>query len=124
MAESSWRRFLQVKGLTSAEFSVLAALRAKQGLTQRAVADSVGVDPRNVVATVARLTRRGLITHSPARRDGRAKTIALTARGLSRWETLELELRPKREAFFSPLTPTEMAELEHLLLKLHKGSLQ
>lgn len=120
VAETEWSRFLRSRRLTTAEFSVLALLRAGSQ-TQRAVADAVQVDPRNMVATVAKLTRRRLIASTAVPTDGRAKLLALTTKGERLWEDIEVRLRPKRDAFLRPLAPAEVAELERLLLKLYEG---
>lgn len=116
IAESAWARLLRCEDLTNAEFVVLAILEGGKR-TQREVADAASVDPRNMVATVRRLTTAKLVSFN-AVDDGRAKLLTLTHLGRARLAKLESSLAPQREEFFSVLTVHERSELNRILLKL------
>jgi DNA-binding MarR family transcriptional regulator len=116
IAESAWAQFLRNEGLTNSEFTVLAILEGGHR-TQREIADAASVDPRNMVATVRRLTKAKLVKANAAE-DGRAKLLALTHLGRARMAKLETSLAPQREKFFSTLTVHERSELTRILIKL------
>ncbi len=86
------RRALQVMNLlwdeevshtvTSPQFATLNALhREPHGLDQRTLGRRVSLDRSTMAEVVSRLSAKGLISTERDTRDGRRKTITLTARG-------------------------------------------
>ncbi|HET7466225.1 MAG TPA: MarR family transcriptional regulator [Candidatus Dormibacteraeota bacterium] len=86
------RRALQVMNLlwdeevshtvTSPQFATLNALhREPHGLDQRTLGRRVSLDRSTMAEVVSRLSAKGLISTERDARDGRRKTITLTARG-------------------------------------------
>ena len=68
--------------ITSPQFAALNALYADPKLDQRTLGERVSLDRSTMAEVVARLSDRGLIQTARDTRDGRRKTITLTAKGL------------------------------------------
>lgn len=76
-----WRK--RVSEATGLSFTRLRALRrlAKEPMTLRALAESVGMDAPAVTVAVDDLAKRGLVTREEHPDDRRAKLVTLTAAG-------------------------------------------
>lgn len=73
---------LRTVGLSHARWRVLSVLsEARAGLTQREMADRLGVGGPTVVRHVEHLQLRGLIQRGPATGDGWSKCVRLTRAG-------------------------------------------
>ncbi len=101
-------------GLNSAWFDVLANVGAREGLTQRELADSLLVTKGNISQLMTKLEAANLIER---RADGRALRLYLTEAG----RELRGRAVPRQEALLteslSRLTPDEQKELIRLLRK-------
>lgn len=119
LAEHEWTGFLAGSAVTQAEFTVLAVLHDLGPVRQRDLARHAVVDPRNVVATVAQLTARGLVTATADTADRRSKLLSLTDAGSRELEDLTTRISAERRRFFVPLTGEEYETLSRLLAKLY-----
>ncbi|MGY1772169.1 MarR family winged helix-turn-helix transcriptional regulator [Blastococcus sp. SYSU D00813] len=72
---------LAALGLTVPRATLLWHLRAHGPSTQRAIADGLGVTPRNVTGLVDGLADAGLVVRAPHPSDRRATLVSLTDRG-------------------------------------------
>lgn len=68
-------------GLTGAQFSLLAQLRAHPGLCIGALAERIFMDATTLSRNLAPLERRGLASFAPDARDRRARRLSLTEEG-------------------------------------------
>ena len=104
--------------LSVAQFDVLAHVGAKEGMTQRELADALLVTKGNVCQLLDRMEDRGLISR---RQEGRAKRLFLTDAG----RRLFAEVVPEHEAViaerFSVLSEGEQERLHELLRKIDKA---
>ena len=104
--------------LSVAQFDVLAHVGAKEGMTQRELADALLVTKGNVCQLLDRMEDRGLISR---RQEGRAKRLFLTDAG----RRLFAEVVPAHEAViaeqFSVLSEGEQERLHELLRKIDKA---
>ena len=92
--EAYHRRFAALD-LRPAEFSLLLVVDRNVGLTQRCLAETLGIRPSNLVGVVARLLARALIEQHASPRDRRTISLRLTASGrvlLAQAMTLAREL--------------------------------
>nr|WP_296071464.1 MarR family winged helix-turn-helix transcriptional regulator [uncultured Actinoplanes sp.] len=119
LAQQRWTSWLAEAGLTQLELATLSALAQAGPARQRDAATMVGVDPRNAVATVARLVERGLVTATSSTRDERSKVLAVSPAGARRLEQLSGEVVARGTAFFEILSPQEYALLHRLLESLY-----
>src|SRR4051794_24013778 len=70
-------------GLRVRQYSVLAlAADAADGISQRDLAEALGLDPSQVVALVDELAAAELVERRPSPTDRRAKLVAATAAGV------------------------------------------
>src|SRR3954470_9257007 len=70
-------------GLRVRQYSVLVlADDTADGISQRDLAEVLGLDPSQVVALVDELARAGLVVRRPSPTDRRAKLVAATAQGV------------------------------------------
>lgn len=72
------QRALQPLGLSRAQYLALSELWLEDGLTQRQLADRVGVEQATMANTLVRMERDGLIEKKPNPDDGRSQQIWLT----------------------------------------------
>lgn len=117
-AEKEWATILAEHKITTAQFTVMAALAEGQQ-TQSQVSKAVAVDPRNIGLTVKKLTEVGWVQSRPNPEDGRSHLLSLTSEGQQWWGNLQPELRRRRKKFFYPLSSGELYQLEELLGKLN-----
>ena len=120
LAERQWNRHLKAHELTQSEFAVLAVLPARKGLRQSDVAARAGIDPRNAVAVIGALQKRGLVASRPDPEDGRAKMLKISRLGSQLLNRLHAKLAPEREEFFAALSPSEYSTLCSLLERVYR----
>lgn len=120
--EARWGSFLRGRGVTNTEFSSLAVL-AGESPSQRDLARQLGVDPRNAVAVVRRLVKRGWVISTPDAADRRRVILSLTSAGRDFWDALQADLGHLRTGYFDALSPAEQRELQRLLNKLNDAHL-
>ncbi len=103
--------------ITSPQFATLNALYTEPNLDQRTLGQRVSLDRSTMAEVVSRLNARGLIRSERDTRDGRRKTIALTAKGLR----VVRELIPRTHAMTRRLVgPLDQGQRQELLCLLTK----
>jgi DNA-binding MarR family transcriptional regulator len=75
------RELLAAAGVTTAQAAVLAVLAARGSLTQRAIAETLGLHESAVAQMVPRLLKLELVTRAHPAGDARAWELALTEAG-------------------------------------------
>lgn len=101
--------------ITSPQFAALNALYTEPNLDQRTLGSRISLDRSTMADVVSRLCDRGLIRTERDPRDGRRKTIALTARGLHTVQHLIPRTHAMTDRLVGPLLPRERNELLRLL---------
>lgn len=81
-------------GITQRQYAVLAAVEAREGLTQSELVQTTGIDRSTLADMVARLIAKGLVERERSSLDARANAVRLTEDGR---QTLEAA-RPKMAA--------------------------
>ena len=103
-------------GVTADQFVLLATLaRGGEALTQRELARRMSSDPSTVRAMLVRLAARGLVERSPHPTDARARTVALTAKGMRAYRRLWQAGGSIRARMVGGLGPGEAETLGRLL---------
>ncbi len=105
-------------GLHPMHFGMLNILEAEGAISQRALAESTGVDASTMVQRMDSLEEAGLIQRSRNEQDRRSYDIELTARGREVLEALRKEAAAHMERVFGALTQEERTELHRLLKKV------
>ncbi len=80
--------------VTQRQYAVLAAVSAREGLTQADLVRSTGIDRSTLAELVARMLGKGLIARERSNEDGRANTVSLTDKG----KTALGEAQPRADA--------------------------
>src|SRR6476619_3638974 len=106
-------------GVTADQFVLLATLaRGGEALTQRELARRMSSDPSTVRAMLVLLAARGLVERDTHPTDARARTVALTAKGLREYRRLWTAGEPIRARLLGALRPREAETLVELLAKV------
>lgn len=113
-----WARVLSDHGLTSHHFALLEVLDHVGGASQKELASTVGIDPRNAPPLLDLLDSRDLITRADSTLDRRRQVIEITSLGRSIVGLLRTTGTEVENEYFAPLAPHERQELRRLLLVL------
>lgn len=108
-------------GVSNPTFTALVTLvRINQpgGISQRELADEMGLTPGTVSARIDRLVADGLVTRSPDPADKRGSRVTLTGRGRDLFEAVVPAHLANQVRLLGSLTPDEQATLAGLLRKL------
>jgi|HubBroStandDraft_1064217.scaffolds.fasta_scaffold39780_3 DNA-binding MarR family transcriptional regulator len=117
-AEHEWNQYLRNEGTTTAQFTAMAVL-VESEMSQRGLANLMGIDPRNAGAIVRQLQDRGWIQTRSQPTDARVRLLAATEAGRKWWQRIQDDLARGRDRFFAPLTERELATLQKLLNRLN-----
>jgi DNA-binding MarR family transcriptional regulator len=101
--------------ITSPQFAALNALYSEPNLDQRTLGQRISLDRSTMADVVSRLSTRGLIRSERDARDGRRKTIRLTARGERTLEELIPRTHRMTERLVGALDCDQREELLRLL---------
>ena len=111
-SEAAFARY----GVTADQFVLLATLaRGGEALTQRELARRMPSDPSTVRAMLVLLEQGGLVGRDAHPTDARARTVALTAKGLRAYRRLWQAGDPIRTRMLGALGPGEAETLVRLL---------
>ncbi|GID69697.1 hypothetical protein Acy02nite_75780 [Actinoplanes cyaneus] len=108
-------RGLEARGLTRTRATALWTMARHDPLTQREVADLLGVTPRNVTKLVDALERDGFVTRTAHAGDRRAVLVLLTAKGKAAAELMDTEADAFARDLFGDLPPADLATLVRVL---------
>jgi DNA-binding MarR family transcriptional regulator len=96
-------RDLATYGLTQSRTRVLWELAHRGSMTQRALADLIGVSARNITGLVDALVATGFVTREPHPTDRRAALVTLTELGTKTTDDLRRRHRELADALFSDM---------------------
>jgi len=114
---------LAVEGLRVRQYSVLVlACDAAGGVSQRELADCLGLDPSQIVTLVDELTEAGLVERRPSPADRRTRLVGATPEGrrVRSRAARRAEAGVQRE--LAPLDDDDQATLRALLARVVAGS--
>lgn len=104
--------------ITRAEWRVLAALGANNGMAAKDIAAYSTLDKMQVSRAVARLEEAGLITRATDDADRRAKILTLTASGRTLFQKIVPLAQAREDYLLEDLDPQERAVLESAMAKV------
>lgn len=115
---------LAARGLSRARATVLWTLHHGGPMTQRALAEAIGVTPRNVTGLVDALEGDGFVARGPHPGDRRATLVSLTDKGTATMSGLRDEYDSGADRLFDGVTAAELegfvATADHLLARLEQ----
>jgi MarR family transcriptional regulator for hemolysin len=115
-----WRllidKHLKHLGIGQAGWMTIAMV-AKSGepMSQRALADLVGVEGPSMVSMLDRLEREGLVTRAPSPTDRRVKLVQLTEAGTALYKQVRKEADAVRTALLGDIAPDRLEAATELL---------
>src|SRR5262245_42174824 len=110
-------------GMTRAQWSVLARLERREGMTQAEMAEALEIQPISLVRLIDRLCLHGLVERRPHPHDRRANRLYLTEKGRATLAELTPLGREISGEVLASMGETEIAELLRKLL-LIKGNVR
>ena len=100
----SFQRSLDIElrrnaGVTLSQWRVVGALVLQPGLTQKEIADKMGIEGATLVPVIDKMEKDGLLKRKPDLTDRRANRIYLTSKADSLWESMtECALKIRRSS--------------------------
>ena len=86
-------------GVSLSQWRVVGALVMQPGLTQKEIADKVGIEGATLVPILDRMEKEGLLKRKPDSSDRRVNRIYLTQKADSLWESMvECALRIRKSS--------------------------
>jgi DNA-binding MarR family transcriptional regulator len=114
---------LAPEGMRVRQYSVLLlACDSPDGISQRAVARILGLDPSQVVALVDELAQAGLVRRQPAPTDRRAKLVTATDAGCRVRERAAARAAEAVQDALRPLSDDEQEVLRALLSRVAESA--
>lgn len=84
-------------GVTLSQWRVVGALVLRPGLTQKEIADKVGIEGATLVPVIDKMEKDGLLKRKPDSKDRRVNRIYLTPKADSLWNSMtECALRIRK----------------------------
>ncbi|CAN3130955.1 MarR family winged helix-turn-helix transcriptional regulator [Mycobacterium sp. smrl_JER01] len=102
-------------GLRTRHIIALTLLRDFGEQSQAGLAESLGIDPTNVVALLNDLESAGLVERRRSPQDRRRHTVVVTGPGVDRLAQAETALAALEHRMFAALEPDELSALHALL---------
>jgi DNA-binding MarR family transcriptional regulator len=113
---------LAARGLSRARATVLWNLHERGPMTQRALAEAIGVTPRNVTGLVDALEADGFVARGRHPDDRRATLVSLTDKGSATMNGLRGEYDQGAARLFEGVAAADLqgfaATAEHLLARI------
>ena len=110
---------LAEEGLRARQYAVLLlACDSRRGVSQRAMARILGLDPSQVVALVDELAEARLVLRQPAPTDRRAKLVTATEAGHRKRERAAVLAADAARETLGPLSIDEQVTLRALLSRV------
>lgn len=100
--------------------TIAMVAKAPEALSQRALADLVGVEGPSMVSMLDRLERDGLVERVPSPTDRRVKLVQLTDAGRKVFDEVRKEANAFRAFLLDGVDPDEVAAATRLLEGLRK----
>jgi MarR family transcriptional regulator for hemolysin len=99
-------------------FLVLRCASSSPGVSQRELADKLGIEGPTLVRHVDRLVRDGLVERVPHTRDRRISHVRLTPRGKEHLERIDVVAMRLDEELTGIFTKSELATLYRMLHRI------
>ena len=94
-----------------AEVRVLYEIAHRRQPSATELCEELGLDPGYLSRILRGLEKRGLVSKSPSRQDGRQSLLGLTARGRKIFATLDERQNQEVATLLQALSPAERAQL-------------
>lgn len=109
---------LEKSGLRVGEWYILRALWQEEGITQRELSLRIGMGEPNVVTTLSRLEKSGIIMRKIDPSDNRRRLVGLTVKGRDLEQKLAPIAQEVNAVIATPLTAAEQQQLVDLIQRV------
>jgi len=111
-------------GLTECRWTALVHINMNgEGLTQLALANSLGIEMPSLTRTLKQLEEQLLITRCVDEHDKRSKKLYFTAQGRIILLSLKETIADVKSQLYSGLSDVQLDEMAHTLIKMEKNAL-
>jgi DNA-binding MarR family transcriptional regulator len=107
-------------GLCARQAGILTMVTELEPMTQKALADALGIDRTTMVALLDDLEDKEFVARQRHPRDRRAFLVHSTDSGRAAKAAAVRILDEQQRRFLAPLTPAERRQLAALLTRLHR----
>ncbi|WP_300063960.1 MarR family winged helix-turn-helix transcriptional regulator [uncultured Roseobacter sp.] len=104
--------------LSRAGFVILFSLSQSESLVARDICQVTGLPKNSISRAISDLQKRGLVERRIHPVDKRAKPLALTKQGSALLTDVLPTIKARQAAMLSPLTKTEKAQFDELVVKI------
>ncbi|MEM9839548.1 MAG: MarR family winged helix-turn-helix transcriptional regulator [Pseudomonadota bacterium] len=118
VSEAIARDYRSQFGLSVPQWRVIAVLSGEPGLSAKDVSARTAMDQVAVSRAVSKLLEAGYVQREGSQSDGRVSALFLTEAGQEVYGTVAPRALAFEEQLMAGLSPSERAELQHLLGKL------
>lgn len=108
-------------GVTISQLRVVVALIRQPGLTQKEIADRVGVEGATLVPLIDKMEKEGLLKRKPDSKDRRVNRIYLTHKGDSLWASMMECVLQIRKSSTKDISEGEISTTLETLRKISKN---
>jgi DNA-binding MarR family transcriptional regulator len=120
-ATRRYKAALSPIGLKPRWTAALMQLRREGAMSQQALAESLDIDPANLVAVLNRLEHEGLATRRRDPADRRRHVVEISKRGIRRLDQVEQAIADVEDELFAALDDDERLQLQQLLARVTPG---
>lgn len=111
-------------GLTQSRWTALVHIDTLgEGVTQLALATSLGIEMPSLTRTIKQLEEQQLISRQVDKNDKRSKKLYFTEQGRQVLESLQQKLADIKQQLYKTLTHQQLNEVAHALVQLEKNAL-
>ncbi len=121
MQKQADRDLLKNDNITTAQFGVLSVIANRDDVTQKDIANVLGLNQSAVTAMVKRLLKLDYIHRESSESDGRAKILTLTDEGLRIFKNTQPPFQKVNEQIQDVLNAEEIENLGDYLERLTRA---
>ncbi|MEZ3485462.1 MAG: MarR family transcriptional regulator [Lachnospiraceae bacterium] len=114
---------METLGLKPSQAGILFILSCEGELSQRSLADKIGIRPPSMTVALRKLEERGYISKEQDAKDQRIVRIRLSGKGKECIEALEGIMSDMEEVLYQGITPEEMMLFRRLVLAMRENLL-
>lgn len=115
------RAILSAADITTAQAAVLSVVSVNQPVSQRIVADQLGLNESAMTAMVSRLLKLGLLDRTRDAQDARSWSLTVSPQGRTAMKRIEKPFETINHTIESTLTEREVERLADYLARLGKA---
>lgn len=113
--------YLKEAGLHPGQMPLITSLYKKEGVTQKEIADKLGIKPSTINVMIRRLEKKEFVIRKQDPEDQRRSLVYLTVHGRGIYEKISGAAVDMKDQVMKTFTEGEKEELFRLLTKFYDG---